>query len=716
MVEKYIVETESKNITIDYGKYTNQVHKKQIISYGEDSANNTRDSIKNKFVNSLIQLNNPDKNNNILFVGKVQSGKTSSLEMYTALAFDNGYQMVIIYGGYDSTLLNQTQKRFSKTFNISIDDQDLYDDTPVIFSTEDTATLKALNEELVNQFILAKRPIILITMKRPKPMKKVNDFLKRVSDLNIKTFIIDDEGDQASLNTMKDKQNDASATYREIKHMKKLLGNPLYLAVTATPQANIFLDEYSAVKPDNIMLIEPAKGYCGANIYHQSSDFIEIINDDISQIKNKASIPYSLKKAINYFIVASAIKMVTTNDKKSNNSDMIIHIHRNKTLHNILYNMINSYLTDLKDCVEFEELNIDNRYAMFEKIFNEYFQHKYKGLFDFNGIKEKIKSVIKNIKPILKNSDGGDLHVIENFTLHKIFIGGDLLQRGVTFENLITTYFTRWAKNGSNMDTNLQRARWFGYRSKYIDLCKIFTTKEISKEFNGLSETEIDLWEQFYQIEQQEKEIKDVVITSPEYSSQKPCRRNVVNYKKLKFNRRWLKQKYCVADTNEIIYNTNLIENLQSKYKQLETCIGNRRGEKTANYILANPKDIIYVLQSVRGIFENNPFGGIDICNALEKCNYEIPVIFFAKEDNRSRIRSLYPNDLQIKVLQQGADNIDPDKVIYEGDASVIIDKNKLNIQIHKIEPCDKQNNKKLKEQYMFAIYSPSETSYYIKA
>ena len=90
--------------------------------------------------------------------------------------------------------------------------------------------------------------------------------------------------------------------------------------------------------------------------------------------------------------------------------------------------------------------------------------------------------------------------------------------------------------------------------------------------------------------------------------------------------------------------------------------------------------------------------------------------MFIAKDNNQPRIRSLYPGDLEIKVLQQGADNIDPNKVIYEGDAAVIIDKNKFNMQIHKIEPYDKQNNKKYKEQYMFAIYSPSETSYYIKA
>jgi len=251
------------------------------------------------------------------------------------------------------------------------------------------------------------------------------------------------------------------------------------------------------------------------------------------------------------------------------------------------------------------------------------------------------------------------------------------------------------------MDTNLQRARWFGYRSKYIDLCKIFTTKEISVEFYGLAETEEDLWEQFYQIEQHEKNISDVVIVSPEYSNQKPCRRNVVNYKKLKFNNRWLKQKFCIADEHQINRNNALIEKLKKDYKIENTTIGRRDGNISASYIVIPPLALIDLLNSIEGILENNPFGGIDICNAISKCTYDIPLIFISKENNEARTRSLYPNDLEIKVLQQGADNIDPNKVIYEGDAAVIIDKNKFNMQIHKIEPYDKQNNKKYKEQYM---------------
>src|SRR5690606_34531528 len=97
---------------------------------------------------------------------------------------------------------------------------------------------------------------------------------------------------------------------------------------------------------------------------------------------------------------------------------------------------------------------------------------------------------------ILQNSKGEISQAHDKLKFHKIFIGGDLLQRGLTFKNLVTTYFTRWPKKG-NMDTVTQRARWLGYRAKFFDLCLIFTTFDIMMEYSRLSEIENDLWDQF---------------------------------------------------------------------------------------------------------------------------------------------------------------------------------------------------------------------------
>ena len=177
-------------------------------------------------------------------------------------------------------MLSQTTNRFKKTFDIP-NDTDYSDDAPVVFSSDDSTQLLTVDDEIIEDLLDANKPIFLISMKRPAAMNKVNDLLARIDKSNLKAFIIDDEGDQASLNTKKNKAFDASATYASIVSMKDHLNDPLYLSVTATPQALIFLDEYSRLRPDSIRLIEPGKGYCGVDAYHlYDSGTIEIIDDE----------------------------------------------------------------------------------------------------------------------------------------------------------------------------------------------------------------------------------------------------------------------------------------------------------------------------------------------------------------------------------------------------------------------------------------------------
>lgn len=109
-MEQYVMGSGNQvdSVTVVQGKYYEKIHEKHVSSYGEFGAANIRDNITSTFREALIQLNTPSKSNNMLLVGKVQSGKTSNLELFTALAFDNGFNLVIIYGGYDSTLLSQT--------------------------------------------------------------------------------------------------------------------------------------------------------------------------------------------------------------------------------------------------------------------------------------------------------------------------------------------------------------------------------------------------------------------------------------------------------------------------------------------------------------------------------------------------------------------------------------------------------------------------------
>ena len=687
-MEQYVKEDASlikPDYTIKQGKYYSRIHEKHIASYGEYGAANIRDNITATFGKSLVQLEDPNQNNNVLLIGKVQSGKTSNLEMFTALAFDNGFNFVVIYGGYDGTLLSQTTDRFKNTFDIP-NKPDYSDDYPVIFTSDDSNIL-TVDDEIIEDLLDNNKPIFIISMKRPVAMKKVNDLLARIDKSKINAFIIDDEGDQASLNTRKNKIDDASATYAQIVSMKNLLEDPLYLSVTATPQALIFLDEYSRLRPDMIRLIEPGKGYCGVDQYHlYDSGKIELIEDEDQQDLSEGILPETLRNAIRHYIIASAIM----HKRRIEKSEMIIHTHRNVDDHSRIYKMVDSYILSFKDQIEYEDDTLNIIKSEFESTYRLYFNYEVRMDNDFEELWGIICSkIIKRIYIILKNSAGQVTQTNEGLRKHKIYIGGDLLQRGVTFDNLVTTYFCRWAKEGGNMDTNLQRARWLGYREKWIDLCKIFTSESIAREFTNLSEIESDLWEQFYSIQKGEMRIEDILIRA-DNTKQKPTRKGVAAYSSVAFRNKWIKQRVGIFDQNLLKTNNMLVEKIISAYELKDTSAGRRDGGKTAEYALINREDLSELIEHMEEVFDLEPFERKPLLDLITSSG-NIPVVLMRDNDGKGRKRAFYPNN-KIYALHQGADNREYEKANYLGDTEVIIDKERINIQIHKVVPKKKDS------------------------
>lgn len=717
-MEQYRINDDSNlnvAMTVNQGKYYNKIHNKHKSSYGDFGASNIRDNITSTFREALIQLNTPNTSNNMLLIGKVQSGKTSNLELFTALAFDNGFNLVIIYGGYDNTLLSQTTNRFKKTFDIP-SDTDYSDDTPVVFSSDDSAQLLTVDDEIIEDLLDANKPIFLISMKRPAAMNKVNDLLSRIDKSNLKAFIIDDEGDQASLNTKKNKVLDASATYKAIVDMKDHLNDPLYLSVTATPQALIFLDEYSRLRPDSIRLIEPGQGYCGVDAYHlYDSGTIEIIPDEDQQDLSDGVMADSLKMAIQHYIIASAIMY----KRKRLTSDMIVHSHRNVSDHSTIYRMVDAYIQSFKDQIAFHDTEgLEITKTEYFLSYNKLFDNNVRNEYDFNDLWDIIcTKIITRVYLILKNSAGQVTQANEGLRKHKIYIGGDLLQRGVTFPSLVTTYFSRWAKDSGNMDTNLQRARWFGYREKWIDICKIFTSETISREFTNLSEIETDLWEQFYSIQSGEMQIDDILIRA-DNTKQRPTRKNVATYNAVVFRNKWIKQRVGIFDKNQLIANNALVDNLLAHCTLQDTSAGRVDGTPSAQYTILDRTTLSGLIDQMQTIFDLEPFERRPLIDLIDSSG-AIPVILMKDVDGNGRKRSFYPNN-KIFALQQGADNKDKTKAVFLGDSHVIVDKDKINIQIHKIIPKKKNasgNENLLTDytQYMFAIYVPKEKKYFVK-
>jgi Z1 domain len=82
----------------------------------------------------------------------------------------------------------------------------------------------------------------------------------------------------------------------------------------------------------------------------------------------------------------------------------------------------------------------------------------------------------------------------EGAGLKVIVIGGDKLARGLTLEGLTVSYFLRASKM---YDTLMQMGRWFGYRPGYLDLCRLYTTDELSDWFRHIADASEELREEF---------------------------------------------------------------------------------------------------------------------------------------------------------------------------------------------------------------------------
>ena len=126
--------------------------------------------------------------------------------------------------------------------------------------------------------------------------------------------------------------------------------------------------------------------------------------------------------------------------------------------------------------------------------------------------------------------------------------------------------------------------------------------------------------------------------------------------------------------------------------------------------------ELIDLIQSVDTAFDREPFNKKPLVDLIGSS--DIPVILMWTDDtNKIRYRSIYNDAAQdrIKALHQGANTTDVDRLTYLGDQKVVVDPEKVNIQIHFVSPGITKSNRLGKDQYMFAIYIPKDKIYFVK-
>jgi hypothetical protein len=675
-----------------------------------------------------------------LVFGYVQSGKTMSFTTLTALAKDNDYQVIIVIAGISTNLLDQSTKRLENDLRLNT----RYDrkwlgvkKNPTDTSTDRDDISTVLKEWKNAIFPEDERRTVLITvMKNAKHLQSLIDIFTKLNMRQVPVLIIDDEGDQASLNTkarrnamkgLKEEElteKDLSTIYRRIIDLKECLHHHTFVQYTATPQANLFINILDRLSPNFIQLLTPGNAYTGGQTFFidkynlvKSIPLEDIPSDDITSDIPPQSLIYALQL---FFLGVVVGKM--KNDTR--NRSMIIHPSRlqddQAQFHNWVVFQKELFVMTLKN----EDNNIDKIKLVqeFEKAYQDLSSTvsdlpSFKDILSYKLITDRLELAISSTKIELVNSRQGKTPLI-NWRDHYayILIGGQSLDRGFTVEGLTVTYMPRSIGVG-NVDTIQQRARFFGYKKNYLGFCRIYLDDQTINAYRHYVEHEEDLRRNLSDNNFANKQLNDwerEVLLERIY---KLARKNIFSNELERFDlsNEWFRVSAPHDLTNIIENNRKVTQNFINEHQNLwQENLGHAmRTEDQKHFVCQmNLQDIfdkfIKKLKFTRDS-DSGDFTTIKslVIRYLEMNNGNVTSTVYLMKKGEARDRRLNSKKDEIQQLFQGK-NPKTGEVIYPGDRGIKELEN-FTIQIHNLNLIDKETGEIFENVYSIAVWIPEE-------
>lgn len=409
------------------------------------------------------------------------------------------------------------------------------------------ATLRALGLSLrtlngTALFVVKKNKSVLNNLYKWL-MENNADYENGLIDLPL--LLIDDEADNASVNTNSE-EKDPTAINKAIRNILNCFRQASYLGITATPFANIFIDPEAetdeAAKdlfPKDFLTVLPTPDlYIGADKIFGNGDadnwetgvptsrcegiygksIIPILNeeqDSFFVFKHKKDladdlydIPYSMKQAIRYFMLITAISDLRKDTTE--HRSMLVNVSRFTLVQNKTADIIEDYVDKIKaDLENYSSLSLEKamkikNIALLFGTWEEHGLEKISGISWKNFLKDYLFKSVKRIEVRSVNQQHGasslNYYDYKNAGMRVIAVGGNSLSRGLTLEGLCVSYFYR---NTMMYDTLLQMGRWFGYRPNYDDLFKVWMGEDAIDWYGYITDAVNELKDELRKMERQ---------------------------------------------------------------------------------------------------------------------------------------------------------------------------------------------------------------------
>ncbi|MFE2999154.1 Z1 domain-containing protein [Nocardia sp. NPDC059246] len=437
-----------------------------------------------------------------LVVGYVQSGKTTNFTAVIAKAADRGYKLFIVLAGIHNGLRRQTQARLNQQLV-----------QPNLTSWSQITDLESDFTPLANPAAYFgsanKTHVLCVVKKNAIVLEKLARWLEDASDFLADTpaLIIDDEADQATVATKK--------INPLIRRVLDTLTKAAYVGYTASPFANLLIDpsdENDLYPKDFIVNLPKPHDHFGTEVLFgryaldgedpnevfDGHDMTRTVPDeDIPLVRPRTklaadgfmpSITDSLRRAVNYFWLATAARRVRGTGNQ--HSTMLIHTSVRTAVHNSFRAPLEALRAGTARSLSTPTALADLR-ALWESETTRVPASDFGEVaVTFDQLIERLPGVLEDCRVIMDNSGSTDRLDYENGPVVAIAVGGNTLSRGLTLEGLLVSYFVRAV---TVYDTLLQMGRWFGYRSGYEDLPRIWMTEELEEWFRHLATVETEM-------------------------------------------------------------------------------------------------------------------------------------------------------------------------------------------------------------------------------
>lgn len=454
-----------------------------------------------------------------MLLGKIQSGKTKTFMAIAGLAFDNGFDIAVILTKGTKALAKQTEQRIQKEFLpfLEADEVLVYD-------------IMSMPERLSGWEL--KKKIIFVVKKQKDNLARLQDLFSSIHTelADKRALIIDDEADYASVGyARRDGEIDANLTAHKLDKLRSTVERAAFLQVTATPYS-LYLQpedvqvsgrEFLPVRPAFTKLVPVNEAYIGSDYYFDSpyADlmYIPVALSELGTIRKKdgrrlkladvltSPMINGLRSAFCNFLVGGAVRQLQQVESKQlpRKFSFLVHTEVSKGAHSWQEDIVN----ELNDQLESESAQNS---AMFNSLMSQAFQEVQPGVGQGGFYMPSQEEVIARVREALKdgellitsiNSDKQVESLLDTTgqlklrTPFNIFIGGQILDRGITIGGLIGFYYGR-RPGRFQQDTVLQHSRMYGYRPKEdLAVTRFYTEPSIYNAMRRMHESDAALRE-----------------------------------------------------------------------------------------------------------------------------------------------------------------------------------------------------------------------------